>query len=316
MIVIESTDTIQAVLAGAVATLQPQALASYRDITTTAYTPGKKATNLNSTTDVDIVAAPAASTQRVIDLINIYNRDSAAVTLTVKLDVSATETILWKGSLGIGESVIYSEGAGWQKLSSSGVPLAAGATFGTPALVLGTANAAGATDEAIRRDATILAFDATVPAALGTAAAGSATVAARRDHVHPIAPGAELAYGEITANVNITATSGATADSVVSSGAVTYDGTAVYVEFYALTLERGTGYLRLVLYDGATELGLIGQTNNVGDCPGTLRRKLTPSAGSHTYQIKGFVDAGTGIVYAGTGAAGAFMPAYCRVVKA
>lgn len=59
--------------------------------------------------------------------------------------------------------------------------------FGTPALTLGTANAAGSIDEAIRRDATILAFDSTVPTALGTSAAGSATVAARRDHVHPLA---------------------------------------------------------------------------------------------------------------------------------
>ncbi len=62
-----------------------------------------------------------------------------------------------------------------------------GSTFGTPALTLGTANAAGAIDEVIRRDATILAFDATVPVtqAFGDAAAvGAATVAARRDHKH------------------------------------------------------------------------------------------------------------------------------------
>lgn len=62
-----------------------------------------------------------------------------------------------------------------------------GVTYGTPALTLGTSNAAGATDEAIRRDATLLVFDATVPTtqAFGDAAAtGSATVAARRDHLH------------------------------------------------------------------------------------------------------------------------------------
>lgn len=61
-----------------------------------------------------------------------------------------------------------------------------GVTYGTPALTLGTANAAGSIDQAIRRDATILAFDATNPAALGTAAPGNATVAARRNHVHPM----------------------------------------------------------------------------------------------------------------------------------
>ena len=57
--------------------------------------------------------------------------------------------------------------------------------FATPAIVLGTAAAAGVATTLIRSDATIVAFDATVPAALGTAAAGAAAVAARRDHVHP-----------------------------------------------------------------------------------------------------------------------------------
>jgi len=56
--------------------------------------------------------------------------------------------------------------------------------FATPAIVLGTAAAAGSATTTIRSDATIVAFDATTPAALGTAATGSATVAARRDHVH------------------------------------------------------------------------------------------------------------------------------------
>ncbi len=62
-----------------------------------------------------------------------------------------------------------------------------GVVYGTPAVVLGTAAAAGSIDEAIRRDSTVVAFDATVPStqAFGdSAAAGSAAVAARRDHKH------------------------------------------------------------------------------------------------------------------------------------
>lgn len=60
-------------------------------------------------------------------------------------------------------------------------------SFATPAVVLGTAAAAGAATTVIRSDSTILAFDATVPAtqAFGdSAATGSAAIAARRDHVH------------------------------------------------------------------------------------------------------------------------------------
>lgn len=63
-----------------------------------------------------------------------------------------------------------------------------GSGFATPAIVLGTAAAAGSATTVIRSDATILAFDVTVPANVtATAATGSATVAARRDHVHALA---------------------------------------------------------------------------------------------------------------------------------
>ena len=59
---------------------------------------------------------------------------------------------------------------------------------GTPAVVLGTAAATGAAATFVATDATIIAFDATNPAATApgnAAAVGVATVAARRDHVHP-----------------------------------------------------------------------------------------------------------------------------------
>lgn len=61
--------------------------------------------------------------------------------------------------------------------------------YAAPSLTLGTANAAGSAASAVRTDATILAFDATTPAAVGTAAVGAATVAARRDHVHATGAG-------------------------------------------------------------------------------------------------------------------------------
>ena len=64
---------------------------------------------------------------------------------------------------------------------------------GTPALTLGTTNAAGSAAGYVKIDATVLAFDVTAPTtqAFGdSAAVGSATVAARRDHKHAM-PAAE-----------------------------------------------------------------------------------------------------------------------------
>ena len=54
----------------------------------------------------------------------------------------------------------------------------------TPAFTLGTANAAGDALTAVASNSTLLAFDTTLPANVGTAAVGSATTAPRRDHVH------------------------------------------------------------------------------------------------------------------------------------
>jgi hypothetical protein len=64
---------------------------------------------------------------------------------------------------------------------------------GTPNLTLGITNSAGSASSFVKTDATILAFDVNVPStqAFGdSASAGSATVAARRDHKHAM-PAAE-----------------------------------------------------------------------------------------------------------------------------
>jgi len=54
-----------------------------------------------------------------------------------------------------------------------------------PSFTLGTANAAGSAVTAVASDSTLLAFDAVDPAAVAAASVvGSATVSARRDHVH------------------------------------------------------------------------------------------------------------------------------------
>src|SRR5438132_1569923 len=60
-------------------------------------------------------------------------------------------------------------------------------SFATPAIVLGSAAAAGSATTPIRSDGTIAAFDTTMPAISGpwnTGAVGTAAFAARRDHVH------------------------------------------------------------------------------------------------------------------------------------
>lgn len=120
IILTETTDNLQLVLSGAITTNQLAIYTSWRDITTTGFTPGRTPSTSNNTTDVNIVPAPAASTQRVIDFISIYNRDTVNATVTVKLDANGTEYILIQVALAPTERVAFVEGEGWRVLASNG----------------------------------------------------------------------------------------------------------------------------------------------------------------------------------------------------
>ena len=120
IILTTTTDTLQAVLAGNVTTTQLQSIASYRDITTTSYIPGRHLTTTNNTSDSNIVTSPAASTQRVVDYVSIYNSDTANATITIKYDDNGSEYILFKTTLGVTERLEYTNEKGWQVYTSTG----------------------------------------------------------------------------------------------------------------------------------------------------------------------------------------------------
>lgn len=120
IILTETTDKLQIVLGGAVAANQLRCFAAWRDITATTYTPGRTLANTNDTTDVDLVGAPAASTQRVIDFLSVYNADSANSVVTIKFDANGTEYELWKATLGAGERLEYQEGQGFRIFANNG----------------------------------------------------------------------------------------------------------------------------------------------------------------------------------------------------
>ena len=120
IILTNTTDKIDVVLGGAITTNQLRCMTSWRDITTSAYTPGRTVINTNSTTDVDISGSPASSTQRVIDLISIHNTDTVSATVTVKFDANGTEYILFKATIASGERIEYSDGNGFKVQTVSG----------------------------------------------------------------------------------------------------------------------------------------------------------------------------------------------------
>lgn len=118
MIILKETDKLQILLGGNVATNQLDFVASWRDITTTAYTAGKSVSYSNNTTAVDFIAAPAASTQRVIDHINVFNKDTASSTVTIRYNDGTNNYILWSGVMLSGSVLTYSEGKGWELINT------------------------------------------------------------------------------------------------------------------------------------------------------------------------------------------------------
>src|SRR5574341_21444 len=138
---------LQIVLGGAITTNQLPVVVCFSDKTTTAYTGGTTVSNTNSTTAVDIVAAPAASTVRDIDSITVQNADTAAATATIRYNDNGTTYTLFKATLAVGDQVIYTHGQGWKVFDSSGNLKSSGSGSGTGDVV----GPASSTDNAIVR---------------------------------------------------------------------------------------------------------------------------------------------------------------------
>lgn len=137
-------------------------------------------------------------------------------------------------------------------------------------------------------------------------------------------PGHEYDYAELTGAVSIVATTEAGATTVLTGNAVVYNGsTIVMIEFYTpLITWAPNDNTRFALYDGAASIGEISRftfaaaTPSV-QSPGLFRRRLTPSAASHTYSIRAWrAGAGASNVNGGAGGSGALVPAFIRITRA
>ena len=120
IILTNSTDKITAKLGGAVTTNQMRTFASYRDTTTTSITPGRNATTTNGATSIDIVGAPVASTQRIIDYISVFNNDTVNQTLSIYFSDNGTLYELFVATLAPQEKVEFQEGQGWRVMTTAG----------------------------------------------------------------------------------------------------------------------------------------------------------------------------------------------------
>lgn len=117
MLVLTDADHVDVDLTSAVTTSQLPCFVSYRDIDNTTYSADNHALLTNSTTQVVLAAAPAAGKKRVIDYISVFNADTTAKTVEIKVNMGGTDFIVAKATLGVGEKLEYADGAGFHVLT-------------------------------------------------------------------------------------------------------------------------------------------------------------------------------------------------------
>jgi trimeric autotransporter adhesin len=136
---------------------------------------------------ITLPAAPTLGqsvTVQRLDAPGSFNCTIVAAGMTIQGDVNATITAQFYGA-----TFTYNGGTAWTVSSTivMGGSSGGGGSYATPAIVLGTVASSGVATTSIRSDSTIVAFDATNPAAsaVGDAAVvGVVNFAARRDHKH------------------------------------------------------------------------------------------------------------------------------------
>jgi len=121
MILDSTTKSLELVLGSAVTTTAMPVTVDYVDMTTTTTLAGSSDSQSNGVTLVTILAAPAASTQRKVNSINVYNADSAAKIVTVRLNNNTVLRPLVVVTLQVGDTLIYTDVGGWFVLSATGL---------------------------------------------------------------------------------------------------------------------------------------------------------------------------------------------------
>lgn len=95
--------------------------ASYVDYAAGTITPDRKNTPISSATTTDIVAAPAASTQRNVKHVNIRNRHGSTSNDVTLIHTDGTNAMeLFKCTLAAGEQLVFTDGYGFQVFAASG----------------------------------------------------------------------------------------------------------------------------------------------------------------------------------------------------
>lgn len=136
-----TTKSLEVLLGGAVSASQLPFVAGYADIERTTYGlsgAGENDGTTNDTTAVTLAAAPAATTTRKLNFLSIFNADSAAATVTVRVNNASTYRVVWQGTLSVGDTLMFVDGRGFYVTDQYGQIKSGGSTGIIPLAYGGT----------------------------------------------------------------------------------------------------------------------------------------------------------------------------------
>ena len=131
MLLDSTNKTVEVVLSGTVTANQLPIVAFWADHTATTFIPGESDSVTNNSTPVTVVGAPAASTERQIKTLTVYNKDTAAATVTVQLNNGSTTRMIIKATLSVADTLQYNDHEGWKVIDASGGIKSTGIISGT-----------------------------------------------------------------------------------------------------------------------------------------------------------------------------------------
>lgn len=144
----QTTDTVEVVLSAGATTRNCPVLATWVDwVQNSSFTPQRRVVSTNGVTPATAVTAPAAGVYRQVKLLTVYNADTVSQRATVSFSDNGTLYATTSVLLGVGSTLMYTDGEGFKVLDATGSVLGAG-TPGAPGasgmtLVLGDDSGGG-----------------------------------------------------------------------------------------------------------------------------------------------------------------------------
>src|SRR3990167_1161721 len=120
MLLDTTTQSLEILLAAAVASTQLPVVVVFTDGTTS---PGPSSTQhsiTNSTTAVTILTAPASTFKREVTFLSVFNADTDAVTVTIRLNDNSTMRIIRKVTLEVGDHLDYTNERNFEVMDKHG----------------------------------------------------------------------------------------------------------------------------------------------------------------------------------------------------